>query len=129
MISDSLGRLHAVVEREVEIVRKFDRLIARDERGDRDDAPVPRRQTRPLPEIAEHDVLRIFFEGGRDGANVFGRGHGFYSFDGCLLTVGRAGDDRKRKYGRCEKLSLRLSSDCWPGSPSAMTRRTRRRVR
>src|SRR5882757_9883436 len=97
------GRLHAVVEREVEIVRKFDHLIARDERGDRDDASVARWQTWSLPEIAEHDILRISFEGGRDGANDFGRGHGFYSFDG-LLTVGRAGDDRKRKYGRCEKL-------------------------
>ena len=94
MISESLGRLHAIVEREVEIVRQFDRLIARDERGDRDDATVARRQSRSLPEIAEHDALRIFFEGGRDGANVFGRGHGFQSFDGCLLTAGRAGDDR-----------------------------------
>ena len=46
MISESLGRLHAVVEREVEIVRQFDRLIARDERGDRDDATVARAKAR-----------------------------------------------------------------------------------
>jgi hypothetical protein len=88
----------------LKIVRQFDRLIAGDEGGDRDDAPVPHGQPRPLPEIAAHDVLGIFFKGGRDGPNVFGRGHGSCSFDDCLLTVGRAGDDRKRKYGCREKL-------------------------
>ena len=46
-------------------------------------------------ESAEHNALSIFFEGGRDGTNVFGCRHGFQSFEGCLLTAGRAGDDRQ----------------------------------
>ena len=96
-------------------------------------ASVPRRQAWPLPEIAEHDILRISFEGGRDGANVFGRGHGFYSFDS-LLTVGRAGHDRKRKYGRCEKLhcccpptvgGFTISQDATNAAQSTVTALTR----
>jgi hypothetical protein len=96
------GRLHAVVESEIERARKLDRLVAGDKRGDRDDAAVPRRQTRPLPQIAEHDVIRIFFEGGRDSADVFGRRMVFTP--SVLFAAGSAGDDRKRKQGATSNL-------------------------
>src|SRR2546423_1144587 len=101
MADDLSGLLlgQPVVHRSVQMIRD---LLARDQNGDRDDAPVARRQAWALPEIAEYDAFCIFFKGGRDGANVFGRGHGFYSFGGCLLAAGRAGDDRQRKQGCCE---------------------------
>lgn len=35
-----LGGLHAVVERKVDVVRHLDRLVARDQRGERDNAAV-----------------------------------------------------------------------------------------
>ena len=77
----NLGGLHAAVEREVEIVRQFDRLIARDQGRESDDTAIARRKARTLPEITKQNALGILFKSGCDGTNVFWRNHGLYSFD------------------------------------------------
>ena len=48
-----LARLEAVVEREVQMARHLDRLVAGDERRERDDAAVPRREPRAFPEVPD----------------------------------------------------------------------------
>jgi hypothetical protein len=53
---DELGdlrRLDAVVERQVDVVRHLDRVVARDERGERNDAAVPGSEAGPFPYLAE----------------------------------------------------------------------------
>ena len=45
----NLTRFNAVVECEVEIVRHLDRLVARNQGGDGNDAAVPRREARAFP--------------------------------------------------------------------------------
>src|SRR5688572_31537221 len=70
-----LARRDAVVERDVEVVRHLDRLIARDERGERHDAAVTWRKTGPLPYLAQQTVLRVLFERRRDHADFSKREH------------------------------------------------------
>src|SRR6516225_10927661 len=48
-----LGRLDAIIERPVEIRRQLRGLITRDQRGDRDEATISRRQIRAFPNLAE----------------------------------------------------------------------------
>jgi hypothetical protein len=54
-----LRRLHAVVEREGQVVRQFDGLVAGDQRGDGDDAAVARGKARPFPEVVDDELLRV----------------------------------------------------------------------
>ena len=54
-----LARLHAVIEREVEIVGHLDRLVAGDHCGERHDAAVAGAKIGPLPEVAEKTVLLV----------------------------------------------------------------------
>ena len=58
------GRLHAVVECQIEIVRQLNRLIARNQRGDRNDTAIPRIEAGTFPYFAEKPLLRVFIEGG-----------------------------------------------------------------
>lgn len=81
------GRPHAVVEREIEIERHLDRLVARNQRGDGDEATVAGTQAWALPHLAEQSVLRVVVERGRDRLDVrtadpLGWGHGI-----CLLSL------------------------------------------
>ena len=66
---DDLGhllRLDAIVERQVQVERHLDRLVARDQRGERDDAAIAGREAGALPHVAEQAVLRILLEGRGD---------------------------------------------------------------
>src|SRR6478735_8348978 len=63
----NFGRLHPVVERKVEIPGKLNCLIARHERSQRDDTPVPLRQTRTIPDIAQQALFRVLAECWGDG--------------------------------------------------------------
>ena len=67
------GRLNAVIEREVEILRHLSGLIARDQRRERDDATIAKVEAGPLPQVAEQGILLVLFERGRDRAHVFAR--------------------------------------------------------
>ena len=59
-----LARLDAVVEREVQMARHLDRLVAGDQRRERDDAAVPRREPRAFPEVAEQRPRAYFSSAG-----------------------------------------------------------------
>src|SRR3954463_1254516 len=59
-----LTRLDPVFEGNGEVSRQLDHLIARNQRGDRDDAAVPSRKSGSLPNIAENALLRVFLESG-----------------------------------------------------------------
>ena len=69
-----LARLDAVIEREVQMVRHLDRLVAGDQRRERDDAAVPRRETGAFPYVPELAVLRVLLEGRGDRAYVVSLG-------------------------------------------------------
>src|SRR5262245_57793824 len=95
-----LGRFDAVVERETEIVRQLDSLVASDQRRDGHDATVARRKPGPFPQVAQNNLTGVLLHGGRDDADVFGFRHGISSFDGCLLRGGSAASDQaERKQG------------------------------
>src|SRR3954470_5205815 len=64
-------RLHAILQRETQIVWQLHRLTTGDESCDGDDAAVPRRETRSLPQIAIDKFLRVAFEDWRDRTDVF----------------------------------------------------------
>src|SRR4030088_654614 len=64
------GRPHAVVEREIEIERHLDHLVARNQRGDGDEAPVAGTQAWALPHLAEQPVLRVVVERRRGGLDA-----------------------------------------------------------
>ena len=66
----NLARLHAAIEREVEIERHLDGLVARDQGCDRNDASVSRRQAGTLPDIAKKRALRVFLQGRRDHPHI-----------------------------------------------------------
>ena len=83
----NLRRLHAVVERKLQVIRQRDRLIAPDQRGERDDAAVARRKAGTLPHLAEQAILRIFVERGRNHLNVLAGG---------AFVRRSAGGDRER---------------------------------
>src|SRR5260370_7738125 len=64
---DELGDLrgyHAARERESEVMRKLDRLIAGHQRGQGDDASIPGREARALPYVAKQALIRVFAECG-----------------------------------------------------------------
>src|SRR5262249_25066747 len=76
----------AVVERSIQLIWKFDRLIPCDDGRQRDDASVARREVRALPEVAEQTAFPEALKGWRDGIQircfrfeVCGI-HGFHSF-------------------------------------------------
>src|SRR5207244_13129317 len=77
-VRDDLGdlaRLHAVVERQVEVVRHLDRLVACDQRGERNDAAVARAEATPCRYVAEKTFLRVLLKGRRYGPNIARRAH------------------------------------------------------
>ena len=61
------GRLHAAVDGAIEIEGQLDALVARNERGDRDDAAIPRIKARTFPHLPEEAFLRELIECRRDG--------------------------------------------------------------
>ena len=83
----NLRRLDAVVERKLQVLRQRNRLIAPDQRRDRDHAAIAQGQAGALPHLSEQAILRIFVEGGRDHLNVLAGG---------ALVRRRAGEDRER---------------------------------
>ena len=68
-----LARLDPVVERESQVVRHLDRLVARDERRERHDAAVTWRKPRPLPYLAQQTVFPVLIERRRDHADIVDR--------------------------------------------------------
>ena len=74
-----LGRLHAVVEGQSEMEGHLDRLVARDQHRERDDAAVARAQAGTLPDIAEQAFLRVFVESRSDGTDIRRRQHADWS--------------------------------------------------
>ena len=83
----NLRRLHAVVERKLQVIRQRDRLIAPDQRGERDDAAIARRKAGTLPHLTEQAILRVFVESRRNHLNVLAGG---------ALVRRSAGGDRER---------------------------------
>jgi hypothetical protein len=74
---DDLGKLawfDAVVEREVEVVGHFSRLITRDEGSHGNDATVSWRERRAFPQIAKR-ALRVLLERRHHHPNVVNRTH------------------------------------------------------
>jgi hypothetical protein len=88
-----LRRLHAVVERKLQVIPQRDRLIAPDQRRDRDDAAIAREKAGALPHLAEQAILRILVERRRNHLNVLAGG---------AFVCHRAGGDRERQ-GQGEK--------------------------
>ena len=64
------ARFDTVVEREVEMRRHLDRLVACDQRCEGDDAPVAWGEARPLPHITEKCALRVPLECRRYHSNI-----------------------------------------------------------
>jgi hypothetical protein len=58
-----LAWLHPIVQREVQVERHLDRLLARDERSEGDDAAIARRKLRAFPDFAEQAVSLVFLKG------------------------------------------------------------------
>ena len=73
MISEISAGFDAVIERQIEIVGHLDGLVARDQRGERDDAAVAWRETRALPHLAEKTVLRVFIQRRGDHPDIVTR--------------------------------------------------------
>ena len=67
-----LARLDAVIERQVEMVRHLDGLVARDQCGQRNDAAVARREAGAFPHIAEQR-LGVLLERGSDHSDIVER--------------------------------------------------------
>jgi hypothetical protein len=60
----NLARLDAVIERELDLLREARGVLARDQRGDRDQAAVARREVGALPQVAGEALAGIAVEGG-----------------------------------------------------------------
>jgi len=69
------------------VIGQRDRLIAPDQRSERDDAAIARRKAGTLPHVAEQAILRIFVESRRNHLNVHAGG---------ALVRRSAGGDRER---------------------------------
>ena len=69
----NLPRFDVVIERQLEMVRHLDRLVARNQRGERNDAAVARRETRAFPYVAEKTVLCVLFKGRGDHPRILKR--------------------------------------------------------
>ena len=78
---------HAVVERNLQVIRQRDRLIAPDQRGERDDAAIAPRKIGTLPNVTEQAILCVFVESRRNHLNVLAGG---------ALVRRSAGGDRER---------------------------------
>ena len=59
-----------MVERKLQVIRQRDRLIAPDQRGERDDAAIAQGQAGTLPHLTEEAILVIFVESRRNHFNV-----------------------------------------------------------
>jgi hypothetical protein len=64
-----LARLDAVVERQLQLLRHLDGLVARDQRRQSDDAAVAVGEPAAAPQLGERP-LGVFFEGRRDVADI-----------------------------------------------------------
>ena len=62
----------AVVHRAVEVEGNLRHLAGRDQSGDCDEAAIARREVRAQPQIAEEIVRRVFYEAGRNRAELAG---------------------------------------------------------
>src|SRR5947209_382457 len=67
-------RLHAVVERKLQVIRQSNHLVARDQRGERDDAAVAGCEAGTFPHLSEKLILRVFVEGWRNHLNLLASG-------------------------------------------------------
>ena len=76
-----LARGDTVVECEVQMIGKLDRLVPSDECRERDHAAVARCKTRTFPEVAEQTPLSVVFERWCYGANVVCR---YGAFNMCV---------------------------------------------
>src|SRR5438093_7124151 len=95
-----LARLDTVIEPEIEVVRHLDRLIARDQRGKRDNAAVPRRETRSLPYVATKGCFVVLLKGRGDPPDIVRRQHMIRSWLGVWARVcRRCGDQAARRHG------------------------------
>src|SRR5207302_6966294 len=93
----NLRWLDAVFEREIEMVRHLNRLVARDQRGKRDDAAVVGVQARTLPHIAEQTILGVLIEGGSYASDILTAQRRFEVMHGIgLLRLSRASNHDKR---------------------------------
>ena len=63
-------RLHAVVERKLQMIRQSDRLAAPDQRGECDDAAIAPRKAGALPHLTEQAILGVFVQRGCNHLNV-----------------------------------------------------------
>jgi hypothetical protein len=64
--------------------------IRRDEGGKRDQASIALRQTRPLPEVAVHDVVGVLHQRGNERLNAVALG-GWWGFSHELLFLSLVG--------------------------------------
>ena len=71
-----LAGLDAVVQGQIEVIRHVNRLIARDQSRKRNDAPVPRRESRPFPDVAEECRSRVLLERRGHPPNIVREEHG-----------------------------------------------------
>ena len=72
-----------------QVVRHVDRLVAQDERRERDDAAVTWHQAGPLPYLAQQTVLRVLLERRRDHADLVDRAF-VASLRSCLVACEHA---------------------------------------
>lgn len=102
----NLARLDATVDRQVEIVRQLDDLIASDQGSEGDDAAIPGRQIGALPKITEEVLLRIPIERGGNLANIPGWHGTFLLCEGVLLRLSRRRRGKRERQRQWEKLLL-----------------------
>jgi hypothetical protein len=72
-----LTRLHAVVERKIEMTWHLDGLTARDQGRQGYNAAVARREAGALPHVAKQSVLGVGRQGRSDLPNILVRQNGF----------------------------------------------------
>ena len=75
MISENFGRLHAMIEGKRHVTGHLDRLIARDQGGECDDAAIPRAKPRAFPHVTEQTALGVFVERGSNHSNLLTAQH------------------------------------------------------
>src|SRR5436309_892569 len=79
------------------MVRHLNRLVARDQRGKRDDAAVAGVQARTLPHIAEQAILSVLIERRSYASDILTAQHGLEVMHGIgLLRLSRASNHDKR---------------------------------
>src|SRR5687767_2840466 len=68
----NLGGLDAAVQRDVQVIRHFGRVVARDQRRERHDAAVARRKAGTFPNLAEQAFLGVLLQRGGYRSYVLG---------------------------------------------------------